>query len=126
MVDRAKSTALTCAPCLRGDHTHCTIPDRCTCQVCYPPEKPPVVIWEDPPSPRSGTGWSISKEALDELQGNPKRWALLHIFPKKTTAQNKLTGLKKLHPEYEFAARRIGVGDEIHSKLFGRYMGEDE
>lgn len=122
-MNRARSKALTCSNCLRGQHTQCSVPTTCACLECYPDEKPPIVQWEDPPPAR--TSWAPNSEAMAELKEHPKRWGMIQEFPKPTTAQNKLTFLRKTYAEYEFVARRIRAGDERKSKLFARFMGEE-
>lgn len=123
MADRANSTALTCAPCLRGDHQHCTIPDRCTCVSCYPPEKEPILIWEEPV--HKFRGWVPPDDVWEELRAHPKRWGMLKEFDTKQAAANKANTFKKAYGEkgFEFAARRA---PNDHSKFFARYIGEED
>lgn len=87
----------------------------------------PAIVWEDPPSSKSGDRRTTFWRAVAvELRNAPEKWAKVQVYPTRAAAASKVTRIN--------SGRMIGLGegqweakhrgsDEDGWSLYLRYLG---
>ena len=89
------------------------------------------ITWEEPPPASRGRGAEppYGLAALEDLRKNPGRWALLHAYSRRYTADSAAQAIRKGRTKDEvageFEATVRGFPDGT-ARLYARYIGGEK